>query len=127
MRTRRTTVLGAITASALGIGGLAAFATAAANKPLKLRADASALKYNVTKLSAKPGKVTLQMTNPGAIPHDIALKGGGLARPAKGKIVTNGGVSTATASVKAGKRYTFYCSVPGHEAAGMKGVLTVKQ
>jgi uncharacterized cupredoxin-like copper-binding protein len=27
--------------------------------------------------------------------------------------------------VKPGK-YTFYCSVPGHEQGGMKGTLTVK-
>jgi uncharacterized cupredoxin-like copper-binding protein len=29
------------------------------------------------------------------------------------------------ATVKSGT-YTFYCSVPGHEAGGMKGTLTVR-
>jgi plastocyanin len=126
MRAGRRAVVAAMAASAVGIGGIAALAMAATNAPLKLKADASALKYNVTKLSAKPGKVTLRMTNPGTTPHDIAVKGGGLAKPVKGKIVTNGKVSTVTFTAKAGKKYTFYCSVPGHEAAGMKGVLTVK-
>ena len=37
----------------------------------------------------------------------------------------DGGTSTIDiANLKAGT-YTFYCSVPGHEAAGMKGTLTV--
>jgi uncharacterized cupredoxin-like copper-binding protein len=34
-------------------------------------------------------------------------------------------VSTFTADLKAGT-YIFYCQVPGHEQAGMKGTLTVK-
>jgi uncharacterized cupredoxin-like copper-binding protein len=42
-----------------------------------------------------------------------------------GPVVSNGGISTVTAALKPGT-YTFYCSVDGHEAAGMKGTLTVK-
>ena len=43
----------------------------------------------------------------------------------QGNMVSSGGVSTVTvADLKPGT-YTFYCSVPGHEQAGMKGTLTV--
>jgi uncharacterized cupredoxin-like copper-binding protein len=42
----------------------------------------------------------------------------------QGNEVNNGGTSSVTATVTPGK-YIFYCSVPGHEQAGMKGVLTV--
>jgi uncharacterized cupredoxin-like copper-binding protein len=42
----------------------------------------------------------------------------------KGPTVIGGGRSTVTATLKAGT-YTFYCSVPGHEQAGMRGTLTV--
>ena len=35
-----------------------------------------------------------------------------------------GGTRTLTLTLPPGT-YTFYCSVPGHEAAGMKGTLTV--
>jgi plastocyanin len=55
--------------------------------------------------------------------HDISLKGNGVGL--RGKIVSNGGESLITiADLKPGT-YTYYCSVPGHEAAGMKGTLTV--
>ena len=39
--------------------------------------------------------------------------------------ISDGGTSTVTENLKPGT-YTFYCSVDGHEAAGMKGTLTVK-
>jgi uncharacterized cupredoxin-like copper-binding protein len=61
------------------------------------------------------------MTNNSALQHDVALKGG---VDEKGDVVGQGGKSTVTADLKPGK-YTFYCSVDGHEAAGMTGELDV--
>jgi len=55
--------------------------------------------------------------------HDIGIRGNGINEV--GPIVVNGGVSTVSANVKPGS-YVFYCSVDGHAAAGMRGVLTVK-
>ncbi len=89
---------------------------------LKLAADKSALKFDKTSLTAKAGKVTLEMENPSQIPHAVAIKGNGV--DVDGKTVGNGETSTASTDLKAGT-YTFYCPVPGHEAAGMKGTLTV--
>ncbi len=89
---------------------------------LKLAADKSALKFDKTSLTAKAGKVTLEMENPSQIPHAVAIKGNGV--DVDGKTIGNGETSTASADLKPGT-YTFYCPVPGHEAAGMKGTLTV--
>jgi plastocyanin len=89
---------------------------------LKLAADKSALKFDKSKLTAKAGKVTLEMENPSQIPHAVAIKGNGV--DVDGKTIGNGETSTASADLKPGT-YTFYCPVPGHEAAGMKGTLTV--
>jgi plastocyanin len=89
---------------------------------LKLAADKSALKFDKSKLTAKAGKVTLEMANPSGVPHAVAIKGNGV--DVDGKTVGNGETSTASTTLKAGT-YTFYCPVPGHEAAGMKGTLTV--
>jgi plastocyanin len=90
---------------------------------LSLQADQSQLKFDKTALSARPGKVTIVMKNPSTLPHDVAIEGNGV--DVKGKTVTQGGTSTATATLKAGT-YTFYCSVDSHRQAGMEGTLTVK-
>jgi plastocyanin len=89
---------------------------------LALAADAAQLKFDKTQLSAKAGKVTITMTNGSPLQHDVALKGG---VSQKGDVVGQDGKSVVTADLKPGQ-YTFYCSVDGHEAAGMTGTLTVK-
>jgi plastocyanin len=112
-------IAGAVVA-AIGIGGVAAAsAPARAAKTHRLSASKSQLKFNVTRIRAKAGRVTLRMSNPSRFPHAIAIKGKG-----KGRTVGKGGTSTLTRRLKKGT-YTFYCPVPGHEAAGMRGKLIV--
>jgi len=91
---------------------------------LDLTADASgALKFDKTSLEAPAGEVTIKMTNPSSVGHNIAIQGNGVDET--GDTVTDGGVSTVTATLKAGT-YDFLCTIDGHAAAGMKGTLTVK-
>jgi uncharacterized cupredoxin-like copper-binding protein len=91
---------------------------------LTLAADTSGqLKFDKTTLSAKAGKVTITMDNPSPVQHAIGVRGSGVDKD--GKPVGMGGKSAITVSLKPG-RYIFYCPVDGHEAAGMKGILTVK-
>lgn len=90
---------------------------------LEITANASnALAFDVDELNAKAGTVTIRMTNPSALPHNVAIKGNGV--DVKGDVVTTGGTSTVSEELETGT-YTFYCSVPGHEAGGMTGTLTV--
>jgi uncharacterized cupredoxin-like copper-binding protein len=65
------------------------------------------------------------MSNPASssAPHGIAVEGNGIDKD--GKTVQGGGTSTVSVTLKPGK-YSFYCPVPGHEKAGMKGTLTVQ-
>ena len=96
----------------------------AANGTLKLDADPTGgLAFISTKAEAPAGSVTFSMPNKSSVQHNIAVKGAGLDQ--KGPVVGQGGTSKFSASLKPGK-YTFYCSVPGHEEGGMKGDLTVK-
>src|SRR5437763_15425528 len=112
-------------------GALATAVQTVAQKPVSEKAGAlqidadpnGQLKFLASSASATAGKVTLRMKNASSVPHDIAVQGGGLNQV--GTVVSNGGTSTVSVSLKPGT-YTFYCSVDGHEAAGMKGTLTVK-
>ena len=107
-----------VAVAAVAAGGAAATQVADAAGTVKLSAAKSKLAFNVKTLHAKHGKITLRMSNPSGLQHAIAVNGH------SGKIVGKGGVSTVTLSLKKG-RYTFYCPVPGHRMAGMKGTLIV--
>ena len=81
-----------------------------------------ALAFASDKATGKPGPAKFVMPNKAPIQHNIALKG-----PVKGAgpVVGSGGTSSFSVTLKPGT-YEFYCAVPGHEAGGMKGTLTVK-
>jgi plastocyanin len=97
---------------------------AGGGQTLKLTADPSgALKFNTRHLSAKAGRVTIQLSNPSSVQHAIAILGNGVAET--GATVGSGGVSRVTANLPAG-RYDFYCPVDAHKQAGMSGLLVVK-
>jgi len=82
------------------------------------------LKYDKTALTAKAGKVAIAFTNMSPLAHNVTIAS------ASGSIVGatptfQGGSKTVALNLKPGT-YTFYCSVPGHRAAGMEGTLTVR-
>jgi plastocyanin len=125
MHVRSRKVIAAVAVTAAAVAGTAVSQVASGatpNRPaavtLKLSASKSKLAFNVKTLRARHGKITLKMSNPASLPHAVAVKGH------NGKVVGKGGVSTVTVTLKKG-RYTFYCPVPGHRAAGMKGTLIV--
>jgi len=98
---------------------------ASAGQTLALAASPEgALKFDLTSLSAKAGKVTINFTNQASLEHNltIASPSGSVA----GATPTfAGGSKTLTVNLTAGT-YKFYCSVPGHRQAGMEGTLVVK-
>ena len=111
-------------ALANAVAALTQKAVSAVSGVITMNADPSGqLKFDASSATATAGKVTINMTNKSSVPHDIAIKGNGVS--VIGSIISNGGVSTVSTNLPAGT-YEFYCSVPGHEAAGMKGTLTVK-
>jgi plastocyanin len=123
LKRRGIVAVAAIAASGVLAGTLAQGAPARPDAAsLKLAASKTQLKFSVSSLKAKHGKVTITMTNPSGISHAIAVEGHGVDKD--GKTVGKGGKSTVTVTLKKGK-YTFYCPVDGHRAAGMKGTLTV--
>jgi plastocyanin len=101
-----------------------ASASASSTQVLRISAVRGMLRFNTTHLTAHAGTIEIEMSNPAGsgFNHGIAVSGHGVKKV--GAIVKSGHVATVTATLKAGN-YTFYCPVPGHEAAGMKGTLTV--
>lgn len=110
-------------------GSLTTAAAAQAKTTLKITAGAkNRLAFSTRRLTARAGQVTIVMKNLSATPHNVAIRAGTSAKSklvAKGKVVRKGKTSTVKATLKKGK-YRFVCTVRGHEAAGMWGILTVK-
>ncbi|TML07752.1 MAG: c-type cytochrome, partial [Actinobacteria bacterium] len=95
-------------------------AAVAKNGALQIDADPNGqLLFTVAKAQAPAGKVTINFANTSGTPHNIAIAGQGKTP------ITPNGKGSFTATYAPGT-YTFFCEVPGHEQAGMKGTLTVK-
>jgi uncharacterized cupredoxin-like copper-binding protein len=111
-------------ATALAVAATAFGATILTNPTHKFN-----LAYAKKSLAATAGSVTLRSKNTSAVlKHNIAIRKGTTAKGkllVKGKVVGKNGVSTVTAKLAKGK-YRFVCTVPGHEAGGMWGILNVK-
>ena len=92
---------------------------------LKLAADPSgALKFDTTSLSANAGKLTIDFANTSPMAHNVTVASS--SGTVLGATPTfQGGTKTLTLDLKPGT-YIFYCSVPGHRQAGMKGTLVVR-
>ena len=113
-------VVGALAALTVAVAG--AFggpATQSATSVAVTAGKPSELKFIVKPKTVKKGVVDFKVANKGALAHDFKIAGKKTKQLARGK--------TATLRItfkKAGK-YAYLCTVPGHAAGGMKGVLTV--
>jgi len=100
-------------------------ATSGAGQHLSLDANPEGqLKYNTTALTAKAGAVSIDFSNSSPLAHNVTVAS------SSGEVVGatptfTGGSKTLSLTVKPGT-YKFYCTVPGHRAAGMEGTLTVQ-
>lgn len=116
--TRRLTLIAALSVAALALASAAAAASNAtvvnvtAGKPAELR-------FTLSKKTVSKGVVTFKVVNRGALEHDFKIAGKVTKRLAPGK------TATLRVTLKKGK-FPYLCTLPGHAAAGMKGVLTVK-
>jgi plastocyanin len=90
---------------------------------LQLVASPTQIAFETTRLTSKPGEVTIDFDNPASVEHDVAIERDGKQIAASETIVK--GTTSVTADLAAGT-YTFLCTVPGHAEAGMQGVLTVR-
>jgi glucose/arabinose dehydrogenase len=118
-------------AGALALGALAGFSAASAvagrhsaAKPKPSRTSVNVtlvdFKIRLSRTSVPVGTVVFHVTNRGATVHDLVLPGRGKTRLLRPR-------QSQTILVRFAKKgtYAYRCSVPGHAALGMKGVLGV--
>jgi plastocyanin len=99
--------------------------TAGPGGTVKITADPTGqLAFEQKSVSTKAGAVKIDFSNSSPVGHDVKVEDSSGSQLGGTNLVT-GGSTTATVDLSPGT-YTFYCDVPGHEQAGMKGTLTVK-
>ena len=115
-----------LTLVAAGALAGAAVSTAATTTPtssvVHLSAPVSGLKYDQKLVHAHAGRVKIVFLNRSALKHNVNVEHGE-REFGKSRTVSKS-TTTFFVTLKAGK-YNFYCSVPGHEDAGMHGTLIV--
>jgi plastocyanin len=112
--------------SAGGGGGGGGGAPSGGGSTVKISADPSGqLAYQQKSASAKAGNLTVDFTNQSPLQHDVCVTDSSGKEIGCTPIISGSSTSKSLGALKAGK-YTFFCSVDGHEQAGMKGTLTVK-
>lgn len=73
-----------------------------------------------TRSIAKPGRVTFVFKNVGHVLHDFKIN------RKKTPLIRPGRTARIVVTFSKKGRYPYLCTVPGHAAAGMKGVFTVR-
>jgi len=80
---------------------------------------ASEFKFVLSTKTAKRGVVIFKVKNVGKLGHDFSIDG------RKTKVIAPGKSATLRVVFLKKGPYPYKCTVPGHAAAGMKGVFTI--
>jgi uncharacterized cupredoxin-like copper-binding protein len=103
-------------AVAIGLPVAAAARTAAIST---IGVKASEFKFALASKTAPRGLVIFKITNVGHLKHDFAIAG------KKSPMIAPGKAATLRVTFDSAGSFPYKCTVPGHAAAGMKGVFTV--
>jgi plastocyanin len=98
---------------------------AGATSTVKIEADPTELAYTTSHLRTPQGSVTIEFNNPSSTSHNVVIEEADGRELASTDTISSG-TATAKVSLVPGT-YTYFCSVDGHEAAGMKGTLSVTE
>jgi plastocyanin len=81
------------------------------------------LAFTVAKVIVPPGNTNFRLKNSQAVGHDLTIEEVG-AGSAQTPVIREDS-AWVRVSLSEGKRFVFYCSVPGHREAGMEGAITI--
>ena len=121
---KRTPLVALLTASVLAVpvgffAGVGSASSSSSASSTRITVAASEFKFVLSKKTVPRGTVTFVVKNKGNVAHNFKIHG------KKTPLITPGASKTLKVVFGKGK-YPYVCTVPGHAAAGMKGVLTVK-
>jgi uncharacterized cupredoxin-like copper-binding protein len=85
----------------------------------KVNVVASEFKFVLSSKTAKRGVITFDVKNSGKLKHDFKING------RKTKLLSPGQSDSLRVVFLRKGHYSYTCTVPGHAAAGMKGVFTI--
>ena len=107
-------------------GGLLLNACAEDDGNGSLGIDGVDISYEPDTYEAEAGLVRIEFRNRGSLAHNIVFREaeGAPTAAAENEFLPAGATESYEVELVAGK-FGFYCSVPGHEAAGMVGSLVV--
>jgi len=76
--------------------------------------------FKLSKMVVRKGTIVFRVVNRGSLPHDFKIRG------KKTRLIAPGKAATLRVSLTKPRRYPYVCTLPGHAAAGMRGILRVK-
>jgi len=125
---RHLTIRSAVALAAIAVTGLALAPVASPRTERPAAATATTVQVKggefffrlSTKSIAKPGKVTFVFKNIGHTLHDFRINGKSTPLIGPGK------TARVVVTFRKKGKFAYLCTVPGHAAAGMKGVFTVR-
>src|SRR5262245_34297756 len=85
----------------------------------RVNVAASEFTFDLSKKTARRGVVVFKVQNVGKIKHDFEIKG------RKTRLLSAGQSATLRVTFLRKGSYPYKCTVPGHAAAGMKGVFKI--
>jgi uncharacterized cupredoxin-like copper-binding protein len=84
-----------------------------------VQVGATEFKFALSTQTVRKGTVTFKLKNNGGIPHNLRINGKQTPN------IDPGETTTLKVTFTKPGNYPYLCTLPGHAAAGMKGVLKV--
>jgi uncharacterized cupredoxin-like copper-binding protein len=136
LRSSRLLAVTALAGAVALLAAIPAFAGKSSTKATTIKVSVNKTKEFAFTLSPKVaphGTITFVISNGGNLPHDFELctkaVPSATATVCAGKktpaLISPGQVAKLTVTVSKAGTYEYLCTVPGHAAAGMKGLLKV--
>ncbi|HEY1740518.1 MAG TPA: plastocyanin/azurin family copper-binding protein [Acidimicrobiia bacterium] len=111
-------------AAPIALGACSSSSSSAGEKcPATVNATVTAhdtFRFTPSSLNVKAGKVVVKLVDGGSLNHTFQIRG----FDGKAEVSSSQKTSCATFTLTKGS-WTYYCGIPGHETAGMKGTITV--